>query len=103
MRSTTGSSIWIETLSGDVGRPCTVVCAWRQLAEIVGGWPGSAIVSGPVNSVVSTVGCQTCAETTMSRAFSASGGWFDLNSAPASAQRNSMPNGKPPMVWVAQV
>ena len=39
------------------------------------------MVSGPTNSVVSTVGCQTVADTSMSRALTASGGWFDFNSA----------------------
>ena len=35
--------------SGEVGRPCTWVCACRQLAVTNGGWPGSATVSGPTN------------------------------------------------------
>ena len=103
VRSTTGCSIWIETLSGEIGRPCTLVCARRQLAVMVGACPGSAIVSGPTNSVVSTVGYQTWADTIMSRALSESRGWVDVSSAPGSTQRISMPNGKPLIVCVAQV
>ena len=103
VRSTTGCCRLTVTLSGETGRPCTCVCACFQVAVANGAWPGSATVSGPTNSVVSTVGCQTFAVTTMSLALTASGGLFDFNSAPASAQRTSMPNGKPPMLWLAQV
>ena len=31
-----------------------------------------------------------------------SGGWVDVSSAWASAQRSSIPKGNPPIVWVAQ-
>ena len=52
---------WMSTatLSGDVGNPSTLDWARSQRAATVGAWPGSAMLKGPTNSVVSTVGCQT--------------------------------------------
>ena len=61
------------------------------------------MVSGPVISVVSSVGCQTFAVTRMSLALIDSGCAADFSSSPGSVQRISKRNGKPPTVCEPQV
>ena len=56
MRSTTGRSNTSDTRSGAAGVPRTLDCASFQLTTIFGAWPGSAMVSGPWNSLISKVG-----------------------------------------------
>ena len=56
MRSTTGWSNTSDTRSGARGVPRTLDWASFQLAMNLGGLPGSATVSGPVNSLISSVG-----------------------------------------------
>ena len=56
MRSTTGPSNTSDTRSGAAGVPRTLDCASFQLAMMVGAFPGSAMVSGPWNSVISKFG-----------------------------------------------
>ena len=56
MRSTTGRSNTSETRSGAAGVPRTLDCASFQLTTMFGACPGSAMVSGPWNSLISKVG-----------------------------------------------
>ena len=56
IRSTTGLSTAIDTRSGAIGVPRTLDCASFQLTTMLGGFPGSAMVSGPWNSVISKFG-----------------------------------------------
>ena len=56
MRSTDAPSNTSDTRSGAAGVPRTLDCASFQLATMVGGFPGSAMVSGPWNSVISKFG-----------------------------------------------
>ena len=56
MRSTTGLSNTSDTRSGAAGVPRTLDCASFQLTMMLGDFPGSAMVSGPWNSVISKFG-----------------------------------------------
>jgi hypothetical protein len=102
-RSTTGCSTAIETLSGEVGRPCHLglgvapVCLDRHRLARLGDRQGACEFGGQHGRLPD-----------MSRdqhvlGFERERRRFDLNSAAASAQRSSMPKGKPPIVCVAQV
>ena len=102
-RSSTRSSSTVSTRSGDVGSPCTLACALRQLATNDVDAPGSVMVSGPMIVLVSTVGSNTSAVTSMSCAFRLIGGLVVVNSALALAQRTWMLNGKPLTVCDAQL
>ena len=88
--------------SGSGGSPSRLRRASVQLAEKIGGWPGSASVTGPPISPVSSVGRNTCAEKVTSPALTSNGGLLFLNSAAASVQRLTMLKGKPPMLCVPQ-
>ncbi len=46
----------IDTRCGEAGVPRTLDCISFQLAVKVGAWPDSAMVSGPVNSLIISVG-----------------------------------------------
>ncbi len=52
----TGSSNTSETRSGDLGVPRTLDWPSFQLAMIFGAWPISAIVSGPLISLINNFG-----------------------------------------------
>ena len=56
MRSTTGPSNTSDTRSGADGVPRTLDWPSFQLATMFGDFPGSAMVSGPWNSVISKFG-----------------------------------------------
>ena len=62
------------------GVPRTLACASVQVAVIWGGWPGSAAVSGPVNSAMNSFGSHICATTRISFSLIAIGGCVSFSS-----------------------